>query len=79
MQQGFAAHAGIARALAWLGNDRLASGGEDNKVKILQLSTGRCEQEMLHDDFVQALAWLPANRQLLSASYDGQLRTWTLT
>ncbi len=74
----FAAHRGIVRALAWLGNDRLASGGEDNKVKIWRLSTGQCEQEMQHDDFVQALAWLPASRQLLSASYDGQLRTWSL-
>jgi WD40 repeat protein len=34
------------------------------------------EQEMTHDDFVQALAWLPDRRQLISASYDGKLRTW---
>ena len=79
VRQRFAAHRGIVRALAWLGNDRLASGGEDNKVRIWQLSTGQCEQEMRHDDFVQALAWLPVSRQLLSASYDGRLRAWTLT
>ncbi|HEX8326683.1 MAG TPA: 2OG-Fe(II) oxygenase [Hymenobacter sp.] len=74
----WAAHRGIVRALAWLGPDRLASGGEDNKVRIWQLSTGRCEQEMHHDDFVQALAWLPDARRLLSASYDGTLRSWEL-
>ena len=74
----FAAHRGIVRTLAWLGHDRLASGGEDNKVRIWQLSTGQCEREMLHDDFVQDLAWLPASRQLLSASYDGKLRAWDL-
>lgn len=78
VRQSFTAHQGIVRTLAWLGDDRLASGGEDNKVKIWRLSTGRCEQEMLHDDFVQSLAWLPASRQLLSASYDGKLRAWQL-
>lgn len=61
VQQRFAAHQGIVRTLAWLGNDRLASGGEDNKVNIWQLSTGQCEQEMLHRDFVQDLAWSPAS------------------
>ena len=74
VQQRFTAHQGIVRTLAWLGNDRVASGGEDNKVKIWHLPTGRCEQEMRHNGFVQALAWLPASRQLLSASYDGKLR-----
>ncbi|WP_414653847.1 WD40 repeat domain-containing protein [Hymenobacter sp.] len=33
---------------------------------------------MHHDDFVQALAWLPDARRLLSASYDGTLRSWEL-
>jgi len=74
--QRFAAHQGIVRTLAWLGPDRLASGGEDNKVKIWRLAAGECEREMTHDDFVQALAWLPDSGQLISASYDGQLRTW---
>gem|GEM_PF-6773497 len=47
--------------LAWLGNGRLASGGEDNKVNIWQLFTRQCKQQMLHHDFVQDLAWLPAS------------------
>jgi hypothetical protein len=76
--QRFTAHQGIVRTLMWLDNNRLASGGEDSKVRIWQLPTGRCEQEMLHNDFVQALAWLPATHQLLSASYDGKLRAWEL-
>jgi hypothetical protein len=78
VQQGLAAHRGIVRTLAWLGDDRLASGGEDNKIKIWRLSTGKCEQEMAHDNFVQALAWLPDSHQLISASYDGKLRSWAV-
>ena len=78
VRQSFAAHRGIVRTLAWLGPDQLASGGEDNKIKIWRLSTGECEQEMAHDDFVQALAWLPDSHQLISASYDGKLRSWVV-
>ncbi|MBO2011201.1 2OG-Fe(II) oxygenase [Hymenobacter negativus] len=78
LQQRFTAHRGIVRTLAWLGNGRLASGGEDSKVKIWQLSSGHCEQEMHHNDFVQALSWVPASSQLFSASYDGKLRVWKL-
>ncbi len=74
----FAAHQGIVRTLAWLEDGRLASGGEDNKVKIWNLATQQCEQEMAHADFVQAIAWLPGSRQLVSASYDGKLKAWAL-
>lgn len=72
------AHQGIVRTLTLLPGGRLASGGEDNKVKVWDLSTGTCQQEMAHHDFVQSAAWLPASQQLLSASYDGQLRVWEL-
>jgi WD40 repeat protein len=78
VQQGFTAHRGLVRTLAWLGDDRVASGGEDNKIRVWRLATGQCEQEMTHDDFVQALAWLPDRHHLISASYDGKLRTWVV-
>jgi len=71
-----AAHRGIVRTLTLLPGGRLASGGEDNKVKVWHLATGRLEQEMDHDDFVQSTAWLPEPQQLISAAYDGRLRLW---
>ncbi|PJJ61251.1 2OG-Fe(II) oxygenase [Hymenobacter chitinivorans] len=71
-----AAHRGIVRTLTLLPGGRLASGGEDNQVKIWDLTTGSCQQAMTHDDFVQSTAWLPESGQLLSASYDGRLRVW---
>ena len=78
LRASFTAHQGIVRTLAWLEDGRLASGGEDNKVKIWNLATQQCEQEMAHADFVQAIAWLPGSRQLLSTSYDGKLKAWRL-
>lgn len=74
----FAAHRGIVRTLAWLDDGRLVSGGEDNKVIVWCLRTRQCQQEMLHTDFVQSVAWLPARQQLISASYDGTLKLWTV-
>ena len=72
------AHRGIVRTLAWVADGQLASGGEDNKVKIWNLDTRRCEQEMTHTDFVQSVVWLSARQQLISASYDGTLKVWPL-
>ncbi|WP_167856218.1 2OG-Fe(II) oxygenase [Hymenobacter metallicola] len=73
-----AAHHGIVRTLTLLPDGRLVSGGEDSKVKVWDLATGTCQQEMAHNDFVQSTAWLRESRQLISASYDGRLSIWAL-
>jgi predicted 2-oxoglutarate/Fe(II)-dependent dioxygenase YbiX len=73
----FQAHQGLVRALLPLPGGLLASGGEDNCVRIWHLATGACRAEYRHDNFVQALARAP-DGQLLSASYDGTIRRWPL-
>ena len=40
----------------------LASGGMDKKVRVWDTATGACLQELLHDDYVLALAFAPAQR-----------------
>ena len=77
LQQTWIAHEGIVRALCWLPNGRVASGGEDNSVRIWRLTDGRCEASFEHRDFVQSLAPF-GTRHLLSASYDGQLKIWSI-
>jgi hypothetical protein len=73
------AHQGIVRTLTQLPNNRLVSGGEDGKLKVWNLATKACEQEMTHADFVQSTAWLPDTQQLISASYDGTLKLWEIS
>jgi WD40 repeat protein len=40
----------------------LASGGMDKKVRVWDMSTGVCNHELVHDDYVLALAFAPAQR-----------------
>jgi WD40 repeat protein len=56
----------------------VASGGEDNQVKIWNPGSWKREQQHEHQDFVQALVLLPDRQHLLSASYDGLLKVWPL-
>ncbi|HLK98261.1 MAG TPA: 2OG-Fe(II) oxygenase [Hymenobacter sp.] len=72
------AHRGIVRTVVWLDDNRVASGGEDNQVKIWNPNSWECVQQHEHQDFVQALALLPDRQHLLSASYDGRLKVWPL-
>ncbi len=69
------AHAGIIRTLQFTSSGLLASGSEDNRVKIWDLTTHTCLATYTHANFVQALA-LSTNGRLHSASYDGQIRQW---
>ncbi|MES2733446.1 MAG: 2OG-Fe(II) oxygenase [Bacteroidota bacterium] len=73
----FQAHNSIIRTLLLINQRYLASGGEDNKVRLWDLSNAQCLAEFQHTNFVQSLA-LNGNNQLLSASYDGQINTWDL-
>jgi WD40 repeat protein len=70
----YKAHTGIIRTIRLINSDTIASGGEDNKVKIWSL-TGQLRNEFEHQNFVQSIEQLDANT-IISASYDGTLKTW---
>jgi hypothetical protein len=70
----FKAHSGIIRTIKIIDENRFATGGEDNKVKVWSLN-GEITAELEHYNFVQSIELL--NEQtLLSASYDGTIKTW---
>lgn len=72
----FSAHTGIIRTIKFINKDTIATGGEDNKVKLWRLN-GQILAELKHQNFVQSIELLN-NHTLLSASYDGTIRTWTI-
>jgi hypothetical protein len=76
VEQTFIAHRGIVRTLLLSNGHYLASGGEDNQVRIWDLGTRVCLKTYPHANFVQSL--VIHQNQLISASYDGQIRTWEL-
>lgn len=75
-QTTFTAHTGIIRTIKFLNNTTIATGGEDNKVKIWRLN-GQLLAELKHKNFVQSIEQLNDN-QIISASYDGTIKTWTI-
>ncbi|KAG5006458.1 hypothetical protein AAZX31_09G079900 [Glycine max] len=57
----------------------LATGADDNKVKVWTLSSGFCFVTFSeHTNAVTALHFMPSNNVLLSASLDGTIRAWDL-
>lgn len=74
--QTFKAHVGIIRTIKLIDNKHIATGGEDNKVRIWNLD-GQLISELEHQNFVQSIELLD-NRTILSASYDGTIKTWPL-
>lgn len=68
------AHQGIVRSLV-VQNKWLASGGEDNQVRIWDAETLENRTNFSHQNFVQSLLALHDDT-LLSASYDGQIKRW---
>lgn len=72
----FKAHLGIIRTIKFINNNQIATGGEDNKVKIWNLD-GQMISEFVHQNFVQSIEVLD-NRTIISASYDGTIKTWKI-
>lgn len=70
----FKAHNGIIRTIKLIGDTHIATGGEDNKVKVWTLN-GELIFELEHQNFVQSIELLD-NNTIISASYDGTIKTW---
>ncbi len=69
----WAGHVGAVRALAALPEERVASGGEDDTVRVWSRADDRCLGVDRHADFVTCLA-VTSEGQLVSGSYDGTVR-----
>ncbi|MES2140212.1 MAG: 2OG-Fe(II) oxygenase [Bacteroidota bacterium] len=72
----FKAHIGIIRTIKFIEDKHIATGGEDNKVRIWSLD-GRLISELEHQNFVQSIELLD-NKTIISASYDGTIKTWKI-
>jgi WD40 repeat protein len=70
------AHKGIIRTIKYIDETHFATGAEDNTVKIWN-ANGNLLKVCEHQNFVQAIEVLDTNT-LLSASYDGSIKTWEL-
>jgi cytochrome c len=71
-------HEGAVNAVAFLGDGRLATGGEDAKIAIWQ--PGANEPALVlkgHSAPVVGLAVSPTEEALASASWDGTVRLWS--
>jgi serine/threonine protein kinase len=67
------------RTLAWSPNNtQLASGGEDNTVRIWALTGGNTPTVIYrqHSGTVLAVAWSPDGQKIASASADGTVHIW---
>jgi WD40 repeat protein len=70
------AHTGIIRTIQYIDDTHFATGGEDTMVKIWN-TNGELLKVCKHQNFVQAIELLDS-QTLLSASYDGSIKTWEL-
>jgi WD40 repeat protein len=71
------AHQGIIRNIKIISDELIATCGEDNKVRIWNIANNICELTIEHQNFVQSLELIEDNI-LLSASYDGTIKTTDL-
>ncbi len=58
----------------------LASGGEDDTIKLWRASDGACLQTLTgHTYFVHSVAFAPDGQTLASGSWDGTVRLWRVS
>lgn len=68
----FKAHSGIIRVIKFINDTQIATGGEDNKVKIWDL-----EGRLISEFEQQSIEILDTNT-IITASYDGRIKTWRI-
>ncbi|MEB3211285.1 MAG: NB-ARC domain-containing protein, partial [Leptolyngbyaceae bacterium] len=67
----------IARAIAWIGSDRLAIGGIDGCIRLWHPFADESTQLIsAHSDIVNSLSWHPTSNALASTSSDGVVKIW---
>jgi WD40 repeat protein len=61
------------------GQERIASGGEDNLIRLWDAGSERCLATLQgHTSWVRAVQFTPDGQSLISASQDATLRVWDL-
>lgn len=72
-------HAAAVKTVAFIGETRAASGGDDFAVEIWELETGtRLHRLEGHQGQVNGLAVSPDRKTLASAAWDGAIRIWDI-
>ncbi|KAF7503289.1 hypothetical protein GJ744_004011 [Endocarpon pusillum] len=71
-------HGDLVRSVAFSPNgQQLASGSNDNTIRLWDASTGKCLQTLEgHRDLVRSVAFSPNGQQLASGSNDDTIRLW---
>lgn len=70
-------HTQPIRSVAWSVNgERLASGGDDNSIRIWNVETGAVEKTLAQPAVAGNLVWLPDGQRLLATNGRNEVRLW---